>query len=141
MSDVKRIEILENGEVVNTIFATEEFAEETFPGNWRVAEAIELPTERVQSRMSVLAFRLRFTAAEKAAIELAAVHTPEANMEAQLKAASIRAYMADLSVADFVDTQRDVVRGGTEILEFWGYLGDGRSAEILDTPIKPSELP
>lgn len=34
-----RIDILENGVVVNTINADEEFAEAHYPGAWRIAEA------------------------------------------------------------------------------------------------------
>ena len=38
------IEILnEENEVINTIFASEEYAEATYPGRWRVVETPEPP--------------------------------------------------------------------------------------------------
>lgn len=50
-----RIEILENGQVVNTIFADEEFAQNNFPGSWRIAavqDRPQSPTQAIQAAIS-----------------------------------------------------------------------------------------
>lgn len=39
-----RIEILDDQTVINTIVATEDFAEQQYPGSWRVAEVQDAPT-------------------------------------------------------------------------------------------------
>lgn len=91
--------------------------------------------------MTVLAFRNRFTAAEKASIEMGAVHNPSATGEMQQRAASIRAFLADLAVANHVNRTRPETRGGAEVLEHWGHIAPGRATAILDAEIQDHEKP
>lgn len=88
-----------------------------------------------------LAFRNRFTHAEKAAIELAALDDPAAPMPQRQQAAALRANQADLAAATFIDLARPDTRAGVQMLEAAGLLAVGRALEILDTPIQPEERP
>lgn len=88
-----------------------------------------------------LAFRNRFTLAEKAAIELAALDNPTAPMPQRQQAAALRAYLADVAAATYIDLQRPDTRAGVQMLETAGLLANGRALEILDAPIQPEERP
>lgn len=92
-------------------------------------------------RITRLAFRNRFTTPEKAALELAALDDPAAGTPARMQAATLRAYLADLAAAMFVDVQRPDTRAGVELLETLGLLAAGRALTILDSPIQPRERP
>lgn len=94
------------------------------------------PTTR---RITKLAFRNRFTAAEKAGIEWAAAHNPAASAPAQQLAAGLRASMADQRDATFVDLDRADTRSGTLALEAYSLLAAGRAQAILDAPVQPHE--
>jgi len=100
----------------------------------------EKPTEPGR-KITVLAFRRRFTAIEKATIEFAAAHNPFVSTEQQLRQATIRAYLADVATAKHIEPDRDDTRAGVEVLEHFGLLAVGRAAQILDAPIQPHELP
>lgn len=124
--------------------------EATYPevAQWNGAEWTVLPEAPPMpspvaspALISVLAFRNRFTAAEKAAIELGAVHDPTATAEAQLQAATIRAYLADLLAAKHIELGNEDTQGGVVVLEQWGYLAPGRAEEIIASDAKPHELP
>lgn len=93
------------------------------------------------TRITRLAFRNRFTPAEKAALEMAALDDPTADMPARMQAATLRAYLADVAAATFIDLDRADTRAGVESLEAAGLLAEGRAAEILDTPVQPDERP
>ena len=93
------------------------------------------------ARITRLAFRNRFTTAERASLEIAALDDPAAAMPARMQAATLRAYLADLAAATFVDLQRPDTRSGVEMLESAGLLTEGRASEILDAPIQPEERP
>lgn len=86
-----------------------------------------------------LAFRQRFTAAEKATIEIAALDVALAPMSARGQAAALRANQADLQVATFIDLDRPDTRGGVQMLEAAGLLAAGRALVIMDAPIQPGE--
>jgi len=88
-----------------------------------------------------LAFRNRFTATEKATLEIAAVHNASLapNHQSNLLAASLRASMADQRDATFIDLMRPDTRGGVQVLEQYGLIAAGRAAVILDTPPTASE--
>ena len=88
-----------------------------------------------------LAFRNRFTLAEKVALEIAALDNRAALMPARAQAAALRANQADLAVATFIDLQRADTRAGVQMLEDAGLLAAGRALEILDTPVQPGERP
>ena len=92
-------------------------------------------------RITRLAFRNRFTPAEKAAIELAALDDPTAPMSQRQQAAALRANQADLAAATFVDLARPDTRAGVQMLETAGLLAVGRVLEILDAPVQAAERP
>jgi len=93
------------------------------------------------SRITRLAFRNRFTQTEKVALELASQHNPAGTAPQQQGAAMLRAYLADVNAATFVDLARADTRAGVQYLETMGLLGTGRALEILDDPILPEERP
>jgi hypothetical protein len=97
------------------------------------------PTPISYTRVTKLAFRNRFTAAEKASIELAACDNPNAAIQDRITAAALRAQLADQRDASFIDLARDDTRAGVEMLETEGLLAAGRAAEILDAPVQADE--
>lgn len=92
-------------------------------------------------RVTRLAFRNRFTLAEKTALELAALDNPSAPMPERVQAATLRAYLADVVAATFIDLARPDTRAGVQMLEAAGLLAAGRALEILDAEITPEERP
>jgi hypothetical protein len=91
-------------------------------------------------KITRLAFRNRFTMAEKAAMEIAGLDNPLAGMPDRQKSAVLRAYMADVASSTFVDLQRPDTRAGVLQLEALGLLAAGRAAQILDTAPAPQEV-
>lgn len=91
-------------------------------------------------RITKLAFRKRFTDAERVGIEIASMDIPTAPNEQRVLAASLRANQQDVSVAMYIDLSDPVTRAGVEQLEAIGLLGTGRAAEILDTVATEHEL-
>lgn len=79
-----------------------------------------------------LAFLNRFSDGEAIAIDLASIG-------ATVQAASMRRYMSKVNSAHYIDLERTDTRAGVQALETAGLLAAGRAAEILDTPIQPSE--
>nr|WP_296020818.1 hypothetical protein [uncultured Acidovorax sp.] len=98
--------------------------------------APEVPETR---HITKLAFRNRFTRAEKAAMEFAALDDPSASMPARQQAANVRAYLADVAAATYIDLDRVDLREGVEAMEALGLLAGGRAAAILDAPIEDIE--
>ena len=98
------------------------------------------PAPVAQQRvLSKLGFRNRFTAAEKAAIEFAAIDDPTASLPARMGAAAVRATLADQRDAEFIDPTRPDTRQGAMAMEAYGLLDPGRALEILDAPILDHE--
>lgn len=97
------------------------------------------PEAALPRHITKLAFRNRFTAAEKVALEIAALDNASAGMAARQQAASLRAYMKDMETARFIDLDRTDTRGGVLQLEALGLLAAGRAAQILDAAIQPEE--
>jgi hypothetical protein len=93
------------------------------------------------TRITRLAFRNRFTQAEKVALELAALDDPAATMAQRQQAAAIRVHLADVSASTFIDLGRDDTRAGVQALETGGLIGAGRALEILDAPVEAHERP
>ena len=83
------------------------------------------------TRLTRLQFRNRFTALEKAQLELAAMDDPSAEPAQRLQSASLRAYLADLAAAEFVDLADQSTVAGVNALEAAGLLAEGRAAEVL----------
>ena len=138
----KTIEVLENGEVVNTIIATEEVAEQMFPGGWRVRVEEENSVAPEVRHVTVLAFRNRFTRAEKIRIELAGLDDPAASQQTRERAAVIRVGQADLAAATFVDLDRHGTRDDVLAFDAMGLLDSpDRALSILDATILLHERP
>lgn len=93
------------------------------------------------TRITRLAFRNRFTSAEKMALELAALDDPAATLAQRQQAAAIRVYLSDMNAATFIDLGRDDTRAGVQALEAGGLIGTGRALEILDAPVEAHERP
>ena len=108
---------------------------ETMQADEMVARAAMLPSQRITR----LAFRNRFKAAEKVALEIASLDDPAAAMPQRQQAAMLRAYLADVAAATHIDLGRADTRGGVQALEAFGLIAPGRAAEILDAPIDPTE--
>jgi len=96
------------------------------------------PVEPV--KITKLAFRNRFTQAEKVAIEIAALDDPGAPMQQRAMSAALRASQEDVAVAQFIDLTRADTRAGVQMLETAGLLAAGRALTILDTPPTDTEV-
>lgn len=99
------------------------------------------PTVQPARRVSVLAFRRRFTSTERAAIEWAAVDRPDQSNAQRQQAAALRSQLADQAAAKFIDLDDEDTVQGVEGLEALGILAAGRSLEIIADPVQPEELP
>ena len=142
IDNAKTIEILEDGHVVNTIVASEEVAEQMFPGTWRVVVEQENSVAPEVRHVTVLAFRNRFTRAEKIRIELAGLDDPAASQQTRERAAVIRVGQADLAAATFVDLDRQGTRDDVLAFDAMGLLDSpDRALSILDAPILLHERP
>ena len=93
------------------------------------------------SRVTKLAFRNRFTSAEKVMLELAALDDPAAPMAQRQQAAAIRVHLADVAASTFIDLAAQETRAGVLALEAGGLLTEGRVLEILDAPVEAHERP
>lgn len=96
--------------------------------------------ESTSVKLTVLAFRNRFTQTEKVTIEMACLDNPAATMEQRYQSAGLRASMADLNAATFVDILRPDTVASINQLETVGIIGVGRAAQILSTVVQPIEL-
>jgi hypothetical protein len=95
----------------------------------------------VNTKITVLALRNRFTTAEKVAIELASLDNPAEPLQQRQLAASLRVMSADLNVATYVDLARPDTIAGIQALETYGIIGSGRASQILTAPIQDNEIP
>lgn len=115
----------------NIIIATPDYVAEKYPD----AVLIEEPNTEVEIPVSTLltqfAFRSRFTVAEKAAIELAMLDDPTAQLEMRQQAAMLRAFDKDLSAAEEVDLRLQQLIDGVRALESFGLIAEGRADEVL----------
>ena len=116
----------------NTIVADEAFVEANYPGAWELAPEPETPLTQTSARITRLAFRNRFTQAEKVALELAALDNPSAPMAQRQQSAALRAHLKDLDAASWVDLTRPETVAALQMLEASGLIGEGRAAAILD---------
>lgn len=93
------------------------------------------------TRITRLAFRNRFTQAEKVMLELAALDDATAPMAQRQQSAAIRVYLADVAASAFADLARADTRAGVQSLEAAGLLDPGRALQILDAPVQAHERP
>lgn len=99
---------------------------------------IEPPAPELR-HITKLAFRNRFTTAEKVAIELAGSYNPADPMQKQQLAATVRVSSADIAASTYIDLDRPDTRAGVKSMEDFGLLAAGRAAEILDNPVQEFE--
>lgn len=101
----------------------------------------EPPTpEPAPIKITKLAFRSRFTQAEKITVELASIDVPDGQMASRQASAQMRVWLADIEAAEFIDLNYVPTRDGVQALENYGLIGVGRAAEILDTPPNEDEV-
>lgn len=93
------------------------------------------------ARITRLAFRNRFSQAEKVMLELAALDDPTAPMTQRQQAAAIRVHLTDVAASAFVDLASADTRAGVQSLEAAGLLAPGRALQILDAPVQTHEKP
>ena len=151
-----RYAIIESGIVINVIEADPEhlpslpgqqlLASETAGVGWAYADGaftppVTQPPAALDTRITRLAFRNRFTQAEKVALELAALDNPAASTAQRQQAAALRSYLKDLDAATFVDLERPDTVAGVQSLGAAGLLAEGRGAVILTAPIEAHERP
>lgn len=126
-----------DGSVYETIQwdAGDPIPDKTTLDQWIAANPVNEST-----RITVLAFRNRFTQQEKVAMDLASIDNPAATMQQRTLAASLRVAQADLNVATYVDTSRPDTIAGIQALETYGILGTGRANAILNAVPQDIEL-
>lgn len=90
-------------------------------------------------RITKLAFRNRFTKAEKAGIEFAALDDPTAPIAQRQQAAALRADLKDQEQAAYIGLDDEDTRTGVLTLEAVGLIAAGRAVEILDAPVQDNE--
>lgn len=88
-----------------------------------------------------LAFDLRFTPDERVAIEMASLDDTSASVEAREQAAYIRVALQRADKASWTDLDDPVTRDSVQQFEQYGLIGEGRAAEILDSPVQDAERP
>lgn len=122
-----RIELLENGVVFNTIEASEEFAEQHYPGAWRLAAEQNPPDDgpTLPRHITVGAFYDRFGAAKW-------------NILADTDA-SVQAVIKDSSVRKYIDLDNPDLPAGLAIIQAAGHSIDPDA--ILGDPIEDKERP
>lgn len=107
---------------------------------WTWPEAASGPSAAADyRRITKLAFRNRFTKAEKAGIEFAALDDPTASIAQRQQAAALRADLKDQEQATYIDLDDPDTRTGVLTLEAVGLIAAGRALEILDTPVQDKE--
>ena len=123
----------------NVIVADAEFVAAHYP------DAVLVPEPEAPAlsdwRITRLAFRNRFTTAEKVALELASIDDPSATMGQRQGAAALRVYLKDVDSAAFIDLDDPATIEGGQKLETVGRLEAGRAEEILTAPIREEERP
>lgn len=127
---MKTIEILdENGNVINTILAGEEYAEAMYPGHWRVVETPEPPAPAApvwEWYIDIGPFFDRFGAAK-----MAVLTSVDAGVQAILKDVQIRKWL-DLKLPEV-----------TQSVQYVASKVDAVTPEIVDsilnTPVSENE--
>ena len=100
------------------------------------------PTPTAARRViTTLAFRNRFTLAEKVTLEIASLDNPAAAMSVRQQAAALRASQADTNAATYIDLDRADTRAGVTSLETAGIIASGRALQILNAATTPIEVP
>lgn len=99
-----------------------------------------LDSSATPTRITKFAFRNRFSAAEKIALELASLDNPTLPMEQRQIAAMLRVFIKDLENAQFVQLDRPDIQQGVMQLVQLGILSHDRATHILTSPPEDYEL-
>lgn len=111
-------------------------------GKFRYAQQGKRPELSGPRMISAIAFRNRFTAAEKVAYEMAALDNPAASAPARQASAGLRAALQDvLAAKGGIDLTSATTQARVLALEAAGVLAAGRARQIIDAPVQPDELP
>lgn len=108
---------------------------------WDGAAWVVQPPSSVKRLITPRALRARFTTAERVAIELAKLDDPSAPMAQRQQAAALRAYMDDVTAAQYIDLDDPSTVAGVQSLEAAGLIAPGRAADILGQDPQPGEQP
>lgn len=92
------------------------------------------------TRITKFAFRNRFAASEKVALELASLDNPMLPMEQRQIAAMLRVFIKDLENAQFVQLDRPDIQQGVMQLVQLGIISHDRATHILTSPPEDYEL-
>lgn len=112
---------------------------QTGPGMWL---DVPDPTPTLPARhLAPLAFRRRFTPAERAALEWAAVDKPEQGTQQRMGAAALRSSLKDQAQASYIDLDDPDTIAGVQGLEALGLLAEGRAEDILTAEVRDDERP
>lgn len=160
--------IINNGTVENVIVADAEFIESisgdhdhiepletvqeqglgvgigwTWDGEFHEPDAPEPQpspaTSSTARHITPLAFRRRFTKAERAAVEWAAVDKPDRPEAERQMAAALRADLKDQEQASHIDLDDPELIEGVAALKAYDLIGPGRATEILSAPVQDGE--
>lgn len=123
------IEIMDGATVINTIIADEIFAEQNYPGAWRVADVQDVEPEAVNPvewLIDIGPFFDRFGAAKMAVLTSTD--------------AGVKAILADTQVRKWIDLQRpDVAQSVAYIGTVVAAVTPALQTTILTTPVSPEE--
>lgn len=92
-------------------------------------------------KITKLAFRNRYTTAEKIAMEIASLDDPTAQMSARQAAAALRATLKDLDNSAYIDLERPETAAGVNFLVTLGILTQDRANHVLTDPVQDVERP
>ncbi len=131
-----------NNPPINYVELTDEQSSLGVTTGWRYIEGEFLPppdTSPTFGRViTKLAYRNRFTAAEKRAIKKASIGLNNSLTEDQWL--SVAVAQDDIMSAGYVHLDRPETVAGTQALEALGLIGVGRATEILSPPVWSLEL-
>lgn len=108
--------------------------------DWTADEILAYKQSTIR-HISKLAFRNRFTQAEKVALEMALLDNPADTQTARQTAAGLRVMEKDLQAAEYVDLNLADTQAGIRNLETLGIIAAGRADQIIWGDIEPGELP
>ena len=122
----------------NVIVADQAFVDAHYPGATLLPDT-DAPAATLDTRITRMAFRSRFTTAEKVALELAALDDPAATLPQRQAAAVVRVYLTDMAAAAYIDLADPATVAGVQALQTATLLTAERAAEILTAPVQPHE--
>lgn len=111
----------------------------TWVGNGNTPTEVNIPIQQ-SIKITRFAFRSRFTAAEKVALEFAMMDDPTSGPQQRQIAAMLRVFVKDLENAQFVVLDRADIQMGVQQLVQLNILTPERAAAILTTPPEEHEL-